>query len=169
MTKVSGFNYLTDNRTKFKKRLPVYVALIWLLIGFTILIISLFKSPKLLNPKSGIVASPQPVEAMEPKEVLWNDEIRRLFPHDEAGRMIRICLREVRGWKGDPKYALNDKNTNGSWDYGWCQVNSCHKPKSMTNEEWKDYLENPTNHAKEVRRIYLSQGFGAWTVSRYTK
>jgi len=104
------------------------------------------------------------VEVKVAEPLTWNNAIRRVFPEDEAGRMIRICLREHRGWKGDPKYALNDKNTNGSWDYGWCQVNSCHKPKTMTDSEWKTYLEDPMNHAKEVRRIFLSQWWNAWTV-----
>jgi len=102
------------------------------------------------------------VKAVEP--LTWNDAIRQVFPADEAGRMIRICLKEHQGWKGDPRYALNDKNTNGTFDYGWCQVNSCHKPKGMTDSDWKTYLEDPMNHAKEVRRIFLSQWWGAWTV-----
>jgi hypothetical protein len=125
------------------------------------------------NPKRHQNTSPQPLEqtiSVKPIEIraeeplTWNDAIRQVFPEDEAGRMIRICLREHRGWKGDPKYALNDKNTNGTWDYGWCQVNSCHKPATMSNAEWKTYLEDPMNHAKEVRKIFLSQWWNAWTV-----
>lgn len=121
--------------------------------------------PKKVSPRPlGEVVVPK-VEAQEP--ITWNDAIRQVFPADEAGRMIRICLREHRGWKGDPKYALNDKNTNGSWDYGWCQINSIHKPASMSDSEWKAYLENPANHAKEVRKIFLSQWWNAWSVYKY--
>lgn len=117
----------------------------------------------LLRPLSDkIIPKVEEVKAVEP--LTWNNAIRQVFPEDEAGRMIRICLREVRGYKGDPRYALNNKNKNGSWDYGWCQVNSCHKPKTMTDSEWKTYLEDPMNHAKEVRRIFLSQWWNAWSV-----
>lgn len=100
-------------------------------------------------------------------EYTWNDAIRQVFPADEAGRMIRICLKEHKGWKGDPKYALNEKNKNGSWDYGWCQVNSAHKPKGMSDETWKTNLQDPMFHAKQVRAIYLSQGWNAWSVYKF--
>jgi hypothetical protein len=90
----------------------------------------------------------------------WNDAIREVFPKDEAGRMIRICMKE-NGKQN--KQAIN-YNTNGTYDYSWCQVNSCHKPKEMTDIEWKLYLEDPDNHAKEVRRIFLNQWWNAWAV-----
>lgn len=110
---------------------------------------------------------PEVVKVVEAKEISWNDAIRQVFPEDEAGRMIRICLKEHEGWKGNPRYALNDKNTNGSWDYGWCQVNSVHKPASMSDYDWKLYLEDPVNHAKEVRKIFLSQWWNAWSVYKF--
>lgn len=97
--------------------------------------------------------------------LLWNDAIRAVFPSDEAGRMIRICLNENRA---SNKYAIN-WNKNGTFDYSYCQINSVHKPKGMSDFDWKQYLEDPVNHAKEVRRIFLSQGWGAWTVARWTK
>jgi hypothetical protein len=121
---------------------------------------------ELLSPLSevqGMEVTPTPT----PTPISWNDAIRQVFPQDEAGRMIRICLKEHQGWRGDPRYALNDKNKNGSYDYGPCQVNSIHKPKGMTHSNWKTYLEDPMNHAKEVRRIFLSQWWFAWSV--YTK
>lgn len=95
----------------------------------------------------------------------WNDAIRQVFPKDEAGRMIRICMAEN---KGQDKYALN-YNTNGTVDASWCQVNSCHKPKDMTMDKWLENLTDPEFHAKEVRKIYLSQGWSAWVVSRWVK
>lgn len=116
---------------------------------------------ELLSPLSevrGVEVTPTPTP------ISWNDAIREVFPKDEAGRMIRICLKEHQGWRGDPRYALNDKNSNGTYDYGWCQVNSCHKPKGMSDANWKTYLEDPMNHAKEVRRIFLSQWWFAWSV-----
>lgn len=96
-----------------------------------------------------------------PTPKTWNDAIREVFPKDEAGRMIRICINE--NGKQD-KYATN-YNTNGTYDYSWCQINSVHKPKNMDDFDWKLYLEDPENHAKEVRRIFLSQGWQAWVVA----
>jgi hypothetical protein len=98
------------------------------------------------------------VEAKEPLN--WNDAIRQVFPADEAGRMIRICMKE-----NDKPYKWNRVyNRNGSYDFGPCQVNSIHKPKKITFEQWDEYLKDTTNYAKEVRRIYLSQGWNAWYV-----
>ena len=107
--------------------------------------------------------SPQPCPTPDGKGLTWNDAIRQVFPKDEAGYMIRICMAENRGQN---KYATN-WNNNGTFDYSWCQINSVHKPASMTDYEWKAYLEDPTNHAKEVRRIYLSQGWNAWVVVKH--
>lgn len=102
----------------------------------------------------------EPTITPTPKPLTWNDAIRQVFPSDEAGRMIRICMTEN---KAQNRYAIN-WNKNGTFDYSWCQVNSVHKPKTMTDYEWKQHLEDPTNHAKEVRKIYLSQGWNAWVV-----
>jgi hypothetical protein len=98
-----------------------------------------------------------------PTPKTWNDAIREVFPKDEAGRMIRICIKE--NGKQD-KYATN-YNTNGTYDYSWCQINSVHKPKNMDDFDWKLYLEDPDNHAKEVRRIFLNQWWYAWSVYRF--
>jgi len=104
-------------------------------------------------------------EARAEEPLRWNDAIRQIFPADEAGRMIRICIAEN---KSQSKYATN-YNRNGTYDYSYCQINSVHKPKGMSDSEWKTYLEDPINHAKEVRRIFLSQGWWAWTVARWVK
>jgi len=79
--------------------------------------------------------------------------------------MVRICMAEN---KRQNEFATN-LNTNGTYDYSWCQINSVHKPKYMTDDEWKSNLRNPMFHAKEVRRIFLSQWWEAWTVARWTK
>lgn len=102
----------------------------------------------------------QEVKAEEPQLVTWNDAIRQVFPADEAGMMIKICMKE-NGRQN--KYAINH-NKNGTYDYSWCQVNSVHKPKSMTDDEWKEKLNDPMFNAQQVRKIYLSQGWGAWVV-----
>ena len=100
------------------------------------------------------------VEVTTTPKITWNDAIREVFPKDEAGKMIRICMKE--NGKQNP-YALNE-NTNGTYDYSWCQVNSCHKPKNMTDDQWKENLRDPMFNAQQVKKIYLSQGWGAWVV-----
>jgi hypothetical protein len=124
-----------------------------------------FNEPK-VTPQASPEALKQTIEVKavedEPeKQITWNDAIREIFPEDEAGRMIRICLKE-----SGRKYAIN-WNTNGSYDYSWCQINSVHKPRNMSDEEWKTNLDDPRFHAQQVRKIYLSQGWNAWVV--YTK
>lgn len=100
------------------------------------------------------------VEITPTPKITWNDAIREVFPSDEAGKMIRICMTEN---KAQSPYAMNI-NTNKTYDYSWCQVNSCHKPKSMTDSEWMKNLEDPRFNAQQVRKIYLSQGWSAWVV-----
>ena len=115
----------------------------------------------LLSPLGQTISNPVvKVLADEDKPLTWNDAIREIFPADEAGKMIRICMKE-NGRQS--KFAINH-NTNGTYDYSWCQVNSCHKPNNMTDDEWKKNLEDPMFNAKQVRKIYLSQGWGAWVV-----
>lgn len=113
-------------------------------------------SPEVVEQKIEVKA----VEDTPDQKLSWNDAIREVFPKDEAGKMIRICMKE--NGKQNP-YALNE-NTNGTYDYSWCQVNSCHKPSNMTDDEWKENLRDPMFNAQQVRKIYLSQGWGAWVV-----
>jgi len=107
-----------------------------------------------------VPVTPTPTPTLTPTSKTWNDAIREVFPKDEAGRMIRICIKE----NGRQDKTATNYNTNGTYDYSWCQVNSVHKPKDMTDFEWKMYLEDPDNHAKEVRRIFLNQWWYAWSV-----
>lgn len=116
-------------------------------------------NPPMLSPL-GRSIEVKAVEVTTPKEITWNDAIREVFPVDEAGKMIRICMTEN---KAQSPYAMNI-NTNKTYDYSWCQVNSCHKPKSMTDSEWMKNLEDPRFNAQQVRKIYLSQGWSAWVV-----
>lgn len=120
---------------------------------------------KVQTPMSGpSLASSVQVLAQENKRpTTWNDAIRAVFPSDEAGRMIRICIKENRN---QDKYATN-YNKNGTYDYSWCQVNSVHKPASMSDESWQENLHNPEFHAKQVRAIYLEQGWNAWSVYKF--
>ena len=121
------------------------------------------------QPVKELLSPLSEVKGMEvtptPTPISWNNAIREVFPKDEAGRMLRICMAEN---KSQSQYATNH-NTNGTYDYSYCQVNSVHKPSTMTNSEWKTHLEDPRGNAQEVRKIYLSQGWGAWTVARWTK
>jgi hypothetical protein len=122
--------------------------------------------------KTPVKVKPQAIKAVEvtpTPRLSWNDAIRQVFPADEAGRMIRICIAEN---KKQNQYATNH-NTNGTYDYSWCQVNSVHKPNTMTDDEWKESLNDPVFHAKEVRRIWINRlmsndnPYNAWTVYKY--
>ena len=114
-----------------------------------------FKTPQeILSPLAEVTPTPSPIEPLG-----WNDEIRALFPKDEAGTMISICLLEHKGRVG--KYAMHWEKDE-TYSYGWCQINSVHRPMKMNDYEWIRYLEDPKNHAIETRKIFLSQGFEAW-------
>lgn len=115
---------------------------------------------KVVEVAGNEVVKPAVVEA---KDLTWNDAIRSVFPADEAGRMIRICMKENQG---QDRTAIN-YNTNGTYDYSWCQMNSVHKPSYMSNEEWKKNLENPMFNAKEVRKVFLREGWNAWSVYKF--
>lgn len=139
-----------------KQNNSVILVVLALVVGLCILFKSIADIPEqeILSP-----LAPTPTLIPTPKPLSWNNAIRVIFPKDEAGKMIRICLKESGN-----KYAVH-YNTNGTFDYGWCQINSIHKPKRMNESGWKLYLENPENHAKETRRIFLSQGWNAWVVN----
>jgi len=141
------------------------LAVLWffLVIAFLILWQSLSKPQKALLDPRGQTMEVKVQEVKAAETLTWNDAIRQVFPADEAGRMIRICLAESGN-----KFAYH-LNTNGSYDYGPCQINSCHKSTTMSNADWKTYLNDPKNNANEVRKIYLSSGWGAWVVARWTQ
>lgn len=103
------------------------------------------------------------VTAQEQKSLTWNDAIRSVFPADEAGRMIRICIKENGRQAKD---AINF-NKNGTYDYSYCQVNSVHKPSIYSDAEWKKLLEDPMFHAKTVRKIFINEGWNAWSVYKF--
>ena len=107
----------------------------------------------LISPLSEVQPTPTP------SVLRWNDEIRALFPEDKSGTMIRICIAETLGRNG--KYATHWED-DGTYSYGWCQINSVHRPARMNDFEWREYLEDPKNHALETYRIYSEQGFNAW-------
>lgn len=129
--------------------------------AFTILTKTIYDLTHPSRKPSGMIEKVEVVKAAEPlKPLTWSDAIRQVFTEDEAGLMIRICMTEN---KAQNKYAMNI-NTNKTYDYSWCQVNSCHKPKSMTHSDWMKSLEDPMFNAQQVRKIYLSQGWYAWVV-----
>lgn len=117
-------------------------------------------NPPMLDPQGSTIEVGAVEITPTPKKLNWNDAIREVFPADEAGKMIRICMTEN---KGQNPYAKN-YNKNGTVDASWCQVNSVHKPKNMSLSDWLENLADPKFHAKQVRKIYLSQGWNAWVV-----
>jgi len=133
----------------------------WFLFGFClgIGIMRKMKPEPILTPLAEVTptATPTPTPEMN-----WSEAIRAIFPEESAGMMIRICLLEHKGTYG--QYAIRNED-NGSYSYGWCQINSVHRPPNMSDFEWQAYLENPMNHAIEVLNVYRSQGFEAWIAS----
>lgn len=86
------------------------------------------------------------VEDMFDKYNDWNPKL-----------MVAICKSE-NGWitKKDWNFtASNDANSNGSWDYGICQINSIH---GFT----KEWLSNPENSVEAAHEVWLSAGYEAW-------
>lgn len=168
---------MRDTRGRFRSRLTriektkkfnTVMGVVTLLVLAGLILYATFRSPKILDPKGSpktlgnkIELKVEEVKADEP--ITWNDAIRQVFPADEAGRMIRICMKE----NGTQVSNRTNWNKNGTYDHSWCQVNSCHKPKDMTDEEWLKNLEDPVFHAQQVRKIYLSQGWNAWSVYKF--
>ena len=142
-------------------KIRIMKLVVYFLIGgcFGVLVGRAVKPKPIISPLSEVQPTPTP------SVLRWNDEIRALFPKDKAGTMIRICIAETLGRDG--KYAIHWED-DGTYSYGWCQINSIHKPVRMNDFEWREYLEDPKNHALETYRIYLSQGFSAW-INSYQK
>lgn len=114
--------------------------------------------PSLTQSSQEVVLAQEP-----PKPLTWNDAIRAVFPKDEADRMIRICIAE----NPQQDKTIVSYNDNGTYDTSWCQVNSVHKPKEMSDEEWQKNLMDPVFHAKTVREIFLHQWWPAWSKYKF--
>jgi hypothetical protein len=73
------------------------------------------------------------------------------FPADQIGIGVAVGMAE----SGGDTSALNTKNSNGSWDAGFMQVNSVHGYTQT-------YLFDPSNNAKAAFGIFKAAG-NKWT------
>lgn len=76
----------------------------------------------------------------------------------DCKKMIAICKAES-GWtkeRGWNMKAINH-NTNGTWDYGFCQINQIH---GYTQEE----LINVETYLNAIYGVWVKQGYDAWVM-----
>lgn len=53
-------------------------------------------------------------------------------------------------------------NDNGSLDGGWLQLNTIHKHKWETNQQFIDRVHDLEENIKEAKKVYDKQGLTAW-------
>jgi len=76
------------------------------------------------------------------------------WPNNLIPTMVAIGGAESR-WRID---AVGGPNGDGTYDYGWLQINSIH------GYDKARLLSDPVYTARAARTIYRQQGFGAWSV-----
>lgn len=85
---------------------------------------------------------------------------KKYFPKEEEARIMRaISLAESQG----KQTAVNKANRNGSIDSGFFQVNTIHKRKGETKEQFIKRMHLLEENFKEARRVLDKQGFQAWS------
>ena len=85
---------------------------------------------------------------------------KKYFPDQEEARIMRaISLAESKG----SQTAVNKANRNGSIDSGFFQVNTVHKRKGETTEQFIKRMHDLEENFKEARKVYEKQSFKAWS------
>lgn len=85
---------------------------------------------------------------------------KKYFPKEEEARIMRaISLAESKG----KQTAINKANRNGSIDSGFFQVNTIHKRKGETTEQFIKRMHDLEENFKEARKVFEKQGFQAWS------
>lgn len=85
---------------------------------------------------------------------------KKYFPDQEEARIMRaISLAESKG----KQTAVNTANRNGSIDSGFFQVNTIHKRKGETTEQFIHRMHDLEENFKEARKVYDKQSFQAWS------
>lgn len=84
------------------------------------------------------------------------------WPRDKAATAVAVALAE----SGGDATAVNDKNANGTTDYGLWQINSIHKG-DLAGGDWRD----PTANARMAYAVYRRAGnsFSPWYAWRDLK
>lgn len=84
---------------------------------------------------------------------------KKYFPDQEEARIMRaISLAESKG----RQTAINKANRNKSIDSGFFQVNTIHRKKGETKEQFVARMHDLEENFKEARKVLDKQGFGAW-------
>lgn len=86
---------------------------------------------------------------------------KKYFPKEEEARIMRaISLAESKG----KQTAINKGNRNGSIDSGFFQINTIHKEKGETKEQFIARMHNLEENFKAARKVLDKQGLTAWSV-----
>jgi Lysozyme like domain len=81
-----------------------------------------------------------------------------------ARTMYAIAQAESNG----KQFAVG-QNDNGSLDGGWLQVNTVHKHKWETNEQFITRMHNLEENIKEAKKVLDREGYNAWTTYKSGK
>mgnify|MGYP003647358476 FL=1 len=85
---------------------------------------------------------------------------KKYFPNQEEARIMRaISLAESKG----KQTAVNKANRNGSTDSGFFQVNTVHKKKGESKEQFIARMHSLEENFKEARKVLDKQGLQAWS------
>lgn len=86
---------------------------------------------------------------------------KKYFPKEEEARIMRaISLAESKGKQS----AINKDNKNGSIDSGFFQINTIHRNKGETKEQFIVRMHNLEENFKLARKVLDKQGLTAWSV-----
>lgn len=84
---------------------------------------------------------------------------KKYFPNQEEARIMRaISLAESKG----KQTAVNKANRNGSIDSGFFQVNTIHRKKGETKEQFIARMHDLEENFKLARKVLDKQGLQAW-------
>jgi len=85
---------------------------------------------------------------------------KKYFPNQEEARIMRaISLAESKG----KQTAVNKANRNGSIDSGFFQVNTIHRKKGESKEQFITRMHDLEENFKEARKVLDKQGLQAWS------
>ena len=105
------------------------------------------------------------------QDELLKDECFNISKNPELNRLLKKYFKECKLAKtmwaiaqaeSSGKQFAVGVNDNGSMDGGWLQVNTIHKHKWETNQQFIDRVHDLEENIKEARKVYDKQGLTAW-------
>lgn len=105
------------------------------------------------------------------QEELIANECFNISKNPELNRLLKEYFKECRLAKtmwaiaqaeSSGKQFAVGHNDNGSLDGGWLQVNTIHKRKGETNQQFIDRVHDLEENIKEAKKVYDKQGLTAW-------